>query len=140
MAQGRREARLKRAGNLWGEVTSLENLLQAAKAAAAGKRNRPDVARFQMELETEVIRLRRELLEETYRPGAYREFEVHDGKPRLISAAPFRDRVVHHAVTLVLEPIFERRFSPCSFACRKGLGTHKAVASARAGMGALHMF
>jgi hypothetical protein len=59
---------------------------------------------------------------------------VHDGKPRLISAAPFRDRVVHHAVTRVLEPIFERRFSPCSFACRKRLGTHKALGSARAGM------
>jgi retron-type reverse transcriptase len=125
---------VKRIGNLWPEITSFENLLQAAKLAAAGKRSRPDVARFRMDLEIELVRLRRELLSGTYQPGAYRDFEVHDGKPRLISAAPFRDRVVHHALTRVLEPLFERRFSPCSFACRKGLGTHQALASARAGM------
>ena len=59
---------------------------------------------------------------------------IREPKPRLISAAPFRDRVVHHAVTQVLEPIFERRFSPDSFACRKGLGTHRAIAQAKQGM------
>lgn len=56
-------------------------------------------------------------------------------KPRLISAAPFRDRVVHHALTRVIEPVFEARFLPNSFACRKGLGTHKALERARNGCG-----
>src|SRR3954451_5775733 len=103
---------MKRTGNLWPQVTGFENLLEAAKLAAAGKRSRPDVALFQMNLETELVRLRRELLEGSYRPGRYRDFVVSDGKLRLISAAPFRDRVVHHALTRVVEPIFEQRFSP----------------------------
>ena len=125
---------MRRVGNLWDEVTSFENLLGAAKAAAAGKRKRRDVASFEMELEPELARLRRELIDGAYQPGTYRNFRVHDGKPRLISAAPFRDRVVHHALTRVLEPIFERRFSNRSYACRKGLGTHRAIDAAKFGM------
>src|ERR1039457_5281137 len=66
-----------------------------------------------------------------YRTGPYREFLVHEAKPRLISAAPFRARVVHHALTQVLEPIFERRFSKDSYACRVGMGTHKALDRAK---------
>ena len=63
----------------------------------------------------------------TYRPGPYRTFTIYEGKTRQISAAPFRDRVVHHALTGVLEPIFERSFIFDSYACRKGKGTHAAV-------------
>jgi retron-type reverse transcriptase len=121
---------MKRVGNLWARAVSFENLLGAAKDAARGKRSRPDVASFLLNLEPELLRLKRELQSGEYRPGAYRTFEVREPKPRLISAAAFADRVVHHALTRVLEPIFERRFAPNSFACRKGLGTHRALASA----------
>ena len=124
---------MKRAGNLWEEVSSFGNLLGAANAAAAGKKNRPDVAWFLMETEGELLRLRRELREGSYTPGPYRTFAIVDPKPRLISAAPFRDRVVHHALTRVLEPVFERRFSRHSYACRKGMGSHAALEVARAG-------
>ena len=80
------------------------------------------------------MRLQRELRDGSYTPGPYREFQVLDPKPRVISAAPFRDRVVHHALTQILEPIFERRFSKDSYACRKGLGTHRALDVAKAGV------
>lgn len=125
---------MKRVGNLWPQLTSFEHLLLASKKAAAGKRNRPDVAAFLLNLEWNLLELRRELLEERYEPGPYRTFQVLDPKPRHISAAPFRDRVVHHALTSVLEPIFEPRFSPASFACRTGMGVHKALARAREGV------
>jgi retron-type reverse transcriptase len=121
---------MKRAGNLWPGLVSFDNLLGAAKDAARGKRSRPDVAWFLLNLEPELLRLQRELRSGEYRPGPYRTFQVREPKPRLISAAPFADRVVHHALTRVLEPIFERRFAPNSFACRKGMGTHRALASA----------
>jgi RNA-directed DNA polymerase len=124
---------VKRAGNLWPDLSSFVNLLTAAKRAAAGKRRRADVAAFALNLEGELVQLRRELLDGSYQPGPYRSFQVMDPKPRLISAAPFRDRVVHHALTQVLEPIFERRFSKDSFACRQGFGTHRALAQARDG-------
>ena len=105
--------------------------MEAVRIAARGKRKRPDVARFLHELEPNLCRLQRELLEETYHPGAYRTFWITDPKPRQISAAPFRDRVVHHALTRVLEPVFERRFTAYSFASRKGFGQHKALEFAR---------
>ena len=125
---------MKRVGRLWPELTSFANLLAAAEAAAAGKRKRPDVAAFLIDLEPELLRLRRELLEGSYQPGRYRTFTILDPKPRQISAAPFRDRVVHHALTRTLEPVFERRFSRNSFACRTGMGTHRALEQAREGV------
>jgi len=125
---------MKRVGNLWPDLTSFANLLSAAEAAAAGKRKRPDVAAFLMDLEPELLQLQRELLDGRYQPGPYRTFTILDPKPREISAAPFRDRVVHHALTNILEPIFERRFSNNSFACRAGKGTHKALDVAREGV------
>ena len=132
MAEGQqRGGRVKRVGGLWDTLVSFGNVQEAARRAAVGKRKRPDVAAFLLNLETELVSLRRELQSGEYRPGPYREFRTHDGKPRLISAAPFRDRVVHHALTQVLEPVFERRFSKDSYACRAGLGTHKALARAR---------
>jgi retron-type reverse transcriptase len=67
------------------------------------------------------------LLAGTYRPGGYRTFEIFEPKRRLISAAPIRDRVVHHALCGVLEPVFEPTFVFDSYACRRGKGTHAAL-------------
>lgn len=122
---------MKRVGGLWETVVSFGNLHEAARRASLGKRKRPDVAAFLLNAEAELVSLRRELQSGEYRTGPYREFRVHEAKPRLISAAPFRDRVVHHALTQVLEPIFERRFSKDSYACRVGMGTHKALERAK---------
>ena len=97
---------------LWSELTSLPNLFNAARRAAAGKKARPDVAAFQANLEPELHRLRRQLIGGSYRPGPYHTFRIVDPKPRLISAAPFPDRVVHHALTNIVEQVFERRFIP----------------------------
>ena len=122
---------MKRIGNLWPQITSWENLMEAARAAARAKRKRPDVARFLHELEPNLCELQRELEEGSYRPGGYRTFWINDPKPRQISAAPFRDRVVHHALIRVLEPVFEPRFTAHSFASRKGFGQHRALRLAR---------
>ena len=47
--------------------------------------------------------------------------------PRLISAAPFRDRVVHHALCAAIVPPLERAFHPGSHANRRGYGSHRAL-------------
>ncbi len=122
---------MRRADGLWEQVVAWGNLAAAARAAARGKRSRPDVAAFLLDLEGEVCRLRRELCEGRYLPGGYRTFVVREPKRRLISAAAFRDRVVHHALTRVLAPHFERRFSSRSYACRRGFGTHAALAAVK---------
>ncbi len=118
---------MKRQGNLWEGIISFENLLLAAHAAARGKRFKPGVARFLFDLESQILRLREELASKSYRPGPYRTVTIYEGKTRQISAAPFRDRVVHHALTGVLDPIFDRSFIVDSYACRRGKGTHAAV-------------
>lgn len=78
-------------------------------------------------LEPELFQLQRELIAGTYRPGPYHTFTIREPKERQIAAAPFRDRVVHHSICSVLEPVFERRYIHDSYACRKGKGSHRAI-------------
>ena len=78
-------------------------------------------------LESELLSLQRELLSGSYDPGKFANFFVCDPKKRLISAAPFRDRVVHHALCRISQPFFERSFINDSYANRKGKGSHRAI-------------
>lgn len=118
---------MKRHRDLWPTVVDFGNLLRAARQAEAGKRYRPDVARFNLELEANLLDLQQELQDGSYRPGAYRTWTIYERKPRLICAAPYRDRVVHHALCNVIEPLFERSFIHDSYACRQGKGTHASM-------------
>lgn len=114
--------------NLYPQVYDFENLYRAYRKARRGKRGRAEVVRFEARVEDELFRLQTELRNETYQPGRYRHFYIYEPKKRKISAAPFRDRVAHHALVAVIEPIFERRFIFDSYACRVGKGTHRALA------------
>lgn len=118
---------MKRHGNLFDRLTSFDNLLLASRKARKGKRFKENVMRFEARIEDELLGLQSELLDGSYRPGPYAEFTVYERKPRKISAAPYRDRVVHHALNNVIEPLFERCFIHDSYACRPGKGTHAAV-------------
>ncbi len=113
--------------NLYPELVSFGNLYVAFLDAARGKRGQPDVAAFEFDLEANLFQLQEELATRTYRHSPYDNFRIRDPKPRLISAAPFRDRVVHHALCNVIEPIFERGFIADSYANRRGKGTHRAL-------------
>jgi hypothetical protein len=104
-----------------------ENLFAAHAKAARGKRARRAVAAFDFALADHLLELKRELEAGRYRPGPYVHFHIHEPKRRKISAAPFRDRVVHHALCNVVEPRFERLFIHDSYANRAGKGTHRAV-------------
>lgn len=108
-------------------ITDWGNLWLAWQRAAAGKRRKLSAAAFEHQLADNLLMLQDELQSRTYRPGAYHHFYIHEPKRRMISAAPFRDRVVHHALCNIIEPIFEARFLPDSFANRKGRGTHAAI-------------
>lgn len=123
---------MKRYGNLFEKVCSFDALCAAAREAMRGKRTKQRVARFWLDLEPEVLQLEVELRAGSYRPRPYRTFVVTDPKQRMICAADFRDRVVHHAVCGVLDPIFERSYILDSYACRKGKGTHAAIRRAQA--------
>jgi hypothetical protein len=82
------------------------------------------VANFALDLETGLLALQHELTDQWFRPGDYRLFTIHE---REIAAAPFRDRVVHHAILNIIEPPIDSRFIHDSYACRRGKGVHAAV-------------
>lgn len=113
---------------LFDQITGFPHLLQALRRAASGKRNKPGVAAFLARQEKLLIHLRDQLQSGAWRGGGYTVIEVRDPKPRRISAAPFADRVVHHALCSVIAPIFERGFIDDSYANRTGYGQHRAVA------------
>ena len=113
--------------NLFPRIVGFGNLLEASHKAAMGKRERPNVMEFFCDLEGNVCRLQSELSVQEYKPGAYTSFMIYRPKPRIISAAPFRDRVVHHALINVLGSLLERAFVYDTYANRIGKGTHKAI-------------
>ena len=113
---------------LFDGIANFRSLHAAALRAVAGKRRKPGAAAFMANLETGLLQLERELQAGEWRPGRYVEIEVKAPKRRLVSAAPFRDRVVHHAVHAAVAPLFERGFIHHSYANRTGKGTHRAVA------------
>ena len=118
---------MKRHGNLWKDIIDEANIVLAAKKAMRGKRYRENVVAFNAKLGDNIVRIKKELETKTYKPGSYRTFEIYEPKKRMISAAPFRDRVVHHALCNIIQPIFERTFIHDSYANRTGFGTHRAL-------------
>lgn len=119
-------------GTMFDAITEWGNLCQAHKKAARGKRVRASAAEFEHQLADQLVALQGELRSQTYRPGAYCNYFIREPKLRRISAAPFRDRVVHHALCQQIEPLFEAHFMPHSYANRQGKGTHRAVGQVQA--------
>ncbi len=92
-----------------------------------GKKTKASVSAFYFNLENEIIDIQQELVLGSYRPMAYTQFEIREPKPRKICSSEFRDRVVHHVICSIAEPIFEGRSIYDSYACRVGKGSHVAV-------------
>ena len=118
-------------GQVFEKITTPENLEAALKRAAKGKRDRPAVQEFLRNAENELAMLKYELESGTYQPSRCTQFKIMDPKPRIITCAAFRDRVVHHALCGLVGPLMERRFIFDSYACRVGKGSHRAVLRAQ---------
>ncbi len=113
---------------MFGSVANFKALLQACQRAARGKRGTPAAAAFLANRDVCLLRLLDELKAQSWRPGPYTVMHIAQPKPRMVSAAPFVDRVLHHALCRVIGPVMEQGFVAESFANRAGFGTHKAVA------------
>ena len=112
------------------KITTFKNLLKAYKNASKAKSDRLYVQKYNYNLEYNLLNLKKRLNNETYKWGKYKSFYVYDPKMRLVKAAPFEDRIVHHAIHNIMEPIFEKTFISDSYACRKNKGTHKGLVKA----------
>lgn len=113
--------------NLFSKIISKENLLASWQEFKAGKKDKIDVQFFEHNLAENLIYLHNELKNKLYHHGNYTSFCIQDPKLRQISKASVRDRVVHHAIVRVLEPIFEKTFIFDSYSSRIGKGTHRAI-------------
>ena len=118
---------MKRVGHLFEKLCSFENLYEAAQKAQLRKRYKPATAEFHLDLEANLLGLRDELSRGDFRFAGYKSFYVREPKERFISAAPYRDRVVHHAICNVIDPIFEKSLIDKLYSNRLGKGAHRAV-------------
>lgn len=114
------------------EIARFQSLYNAFERARRGHRGDPCVLPFYRELDTNLLALQTALLNGTFQPDPYRYFAVHHAKERLVAAASFRDRVLHHALMAATEAVFEPHLSPHSYACRRGFGQHAATCRVRA--------
>jgi retron-type reverse transcriptase len=112
---------------MFDKIISLENLFDAWTEFKKEKANKNDVAEFEVNLEDHVFALHDDLKNGTYKHGGYFSFFVHDPKRRHIHKAPVRDRLLHHAVHRIIEPIWNKAFIFDSWSSRKTKGTHAAV-------------
>ena len=118
---------MKRYGNLYELVCSEDNLVLAWEKARKGKTNTYGVRLFEKKLENNMRQLHDELVAETYQTSEYSVFTIYDPKEREIYRLPFRDRVVHHAIMNIMEPIWTSIFIEHTYSCIKGRGIHAVL-------------
>lgn len=113
--------------NLYSRICEFDNIHLAYLKARKAKRYKAEVLRFSANLEENLINIQNHLIWKTYQPSPYKYFTIYEPKERLIAALPFPDRVVHHALCNIIEPIFERSMIHDSYACRVGQGVLSGV-------------
>jgi retron-type reverse transcriptase len=113
--------------DLWQQICSSQNLELAFKRARKHKTLKLYVVEFESDLQNNLSLLRTELLLHSYQPRPLETFILRDPKTRKISKSHFRDRIVHHALCNIIEPIFEKSFLCDSYANRIGKGALKAI-------------
>lgn len=125
---------MKRHGNLWPSIIDRQNLVWAAHRAARGKRGKLEVCRFWTDFDASIDQLRQELVAGTFAVGCFNTFKVFDPKERTIHAARFVERVFHHALMRLCEPVLDRRLIYHTYACRVGKGRLAALETAQRAM------
>lgn len=122
---------MKRAGYLIEKIAETENLFYAFYKAAKTKQASSEVKEYARKLDYNIMNLQGQLYEGKVPVGNYHYFKIYDPKERVICAASFNERVMHHAVMNICHPVFERHLICDSFATRPGKGTYAALDKAK---------
>lgn len=117
----------KKNKNIYNKITEFQNLWLASRKARRGKRQKNEVLEFEYNLEENLFHIKEQLENESYNFGKYYHFTIKEPRDREIYAAPYTDRVVHHALCNIIEPILDKAMIYDTYACRIGKGTHKAI-------------
>ena len=127
-----KKKRMKRFGNLYSRIISIENLELADSRARKGKANSYGVRFHDKNREQNIIELNQTLLVGQYKTSKYDIFKIYEPKEREIYRLPYYpDRIVHHAIMNILEPIWESVFTSDTYSCIKGRGIHGAMKAAK---------
>ena len=119
---------MKRVNNLFDKIVDYDNLYLAYIKAKRNKSRRKEVRVFEQDTELLLKKLQQQLIDGTYRTSEYKTFTIYEPKERIIFKLPFYpDRIVHHAIMNILEPIWVSIFISHTYSCIKGRGIHKAV-------------
>ena len=118
---------MKRVGHLMEQIVSLDNLHLAYHKACRGKQRKREVLKFAEHFDDEIQRMRQEIVDGTIAIGDYHYFTIHDPKERIICAAPFRERVLQHAIMNICHQYFDRTLIDTTYATRKGKGVYAAL-------------
>ena len=119
---------MKRIGNLYNKICSLDNIILAEKIARRGKSKQSDIIKFDLNKEQNLLNLQKLLINKSFKNSKYHIFTIFEGKERIIYKLPyFPDRIVHHAIMNILEPIFVNCFTSDTYSCIKKRGIHKAL-------------
>ncbi len=125
---------MKRTGYLIEDIASIDNLLRAYYQARRGKQHKYMIKEFGRNLPFNIMQLQQQILSTNVTVGQYHYFKIYDPKERQICAAPFSERVLHHAIINVCKPYFERNLIYDTYATREGKGVYAAIDRARVAM------
>lgn len=119
---------MKRTGNVYQQIISLENLRQADEAAQRGKSNQRGIIIHNENRELNILALHKALDNKIYKTSRYRTFTIYEKKKREISSLPYYpDRILHHAIVRHIAPILTKSFIVNTYSCIKYRGVHKCV-------------
>jgi RNA-directed DNA polymerase len=122
---------MRRAANLFDQIPEPENLRLAFHKAARGRRGQPVVRQFAAGLNQRIAAMSVAIAEGTFPIGRFQQFLIRDPKERVITAPCFAERVLHHAIMNVCEPVLDRWLIHDTFACRTGKGRERAIERAQ---------
>ncbi len=123
---------MRRKNNLYAEICSIENLQLADKKARKGKGNQYGIQIHDKNRDANILALHEMLINKTYNTSPYTTFTIHEPKERIVYRLPyFPDRICHHAVMNILEPIFTAVFTNDTYSCIKGKGIRAAARGVR---------
>jgi retron-type reverse transcriptase len=123
-----KQSRMKRVTNLYKQIISIENLRAAEAKARKGKQWQYGVFVFDKNPQGNLLLLHEMLANRTYRTSPYTIFKVYEPKERDVYRLPyFPDRILHHAIMNVLEPLFVSVFTADTYSCIKKRGIHAAA-------------
>ncbi len=120
---------MKRYKNLYSQVCDMENIRLAYKNAKRGKAHYKEVIMVEADPETYLTQIQAMLRDKTFRNSPYEVFsKIDKGKVREIYKLPyFPDRIIHHCIMQVLEPIWMKTFIKDTYSSLKGRGIHAGV-------------